>query len=96
MGGTLHGRRQRWLSTASRSCGGAPARRRAREEERQRKCECVKAGVSSRDVQGRASSRGGGTASKGCCWQASGTRGGSGGGGVMWRSEERPAEAGKW
>jgi hypothetical protein len=64
------GRRQRRLTTVSRSYGGAPARRRAREEERQRKCECVKARVRSQDAQGHASSRGGGTASESRCWQA--------------------------
>jgi hypothetical protein len=48
------GKRQRWLMTSSKSCSGAPARRSAREEERQWKCECVKARVSSQGAQGRA------------------------------------------
>jgi hypothetical protein len=58
-----------------RSCGGAPARSSAREEGRQWKCDCVKARVSSLGAQGRASSRGGGTASESRCWQAGGRRG---------------------
>jgi hypothetical protein len=64
------GKRRRRLSTVSRSCGGAPAKRRTREEERQWKCECMKARVRSRDAQRRASSRGGGTVSESKCWQA--------------------------
>jgi hypothetical protein len=48
------GKRRRLLTIASRSCGGAPARRSAGEEERQWKCECVKARVSSQGAQGRA------------------------------------------
>jgi hypothetical protein len=69
------GRRQRWLTTASKSCGGAPARRSARGEERQCKCGCVNARVSALGAQGRASSRGGGTASEGRCWQAGSVHG---------------------
>jgi hypothetical protein len=40
------GRRRRRLSTGSRGYGGAPARCRARESERQWKCTCVSARVS--------------------------------------------------
>jgi hypothetical protein len=69
------GRRQRQLPTASRSCGGAPARRSARREERQCKCGCVNARVSALGAQGCASSQGGGTASEGKGWQAGGVRG---------------------
>jgi hypothetical protein len=69
------GRWQRRLTTASRGSGGAPARRSARGEERQCKCGCVNARVSALGAQGRASSRGGGTASEGRCWQAGGVRG---------------------
>jgi hypothetical protein len=60
----MGGRRRRRLTTAGRSCGGAPARSSAREEGRQWKCECVKARVSSLGAQGCASSQGGGTASE--------------------------------
>jgi hypothetical protein len=64
------GRRQRWLTTAGRCCGGAPARRRAREEEREVKWACVSARVSSRGAQGCTSSQRGGTTGESCCWQA--------------------------
>jgi hypothetical protein len=49
------GRRRRRLTTVSRSCVGAPAGRRAREEERQCKCGCVNARGSALGAQGRAS-----------------------------------------
>jgi hypothetical protein len=50
------GRRQRRLMTAGRSCGGAPARRRAREEEREVKWACVSATMSSWGARGCTSS----------------------------------------
>jgi hypothetical protein len=72
------GKRRRRLSITSRSCGGAPARRRAREEEGQYKCGCVNARESALGAQGCASSRGEGIASESCCCQAGGWRGSSG------------------
>jgi hypothetical protein len=48
------GKRQRQLSTVSRGCGGAPARWKARESERQWKCTCVSARVSPWGAPGRA------------------------------------------
>jgi hypothetical protein len=50
------GRRWRQLSTASRSYGGAPAGRRAREEEKEVKWACVSAKVNLWGAPGRASS----------------------------------------
>jgi hypothetical protein len=46
------GKRRRRLTTAGRSCGGAPVRSSAREDGRLWKCECVKARVSSLGAQG--------------------------------------------
>jgi hypothetical protein len=63
------GKRQRRLSTTSRSYGRAPVGRRAREEEGQCKCGCVNAKESAMGAQGCASSRGGGTASESRCWR---------------------------
>jgi hypothetical protein len=62
----------------SRSYGGAPVGRRAREEEGQCKCGCVNARESTLGAPGCASSRGEGTASESCCCQAGGGRGSSG------------------
>jgi hypothetical protein len=71
----MGGRRWRWLMTAGRSCGRAPARSSAREEGRQWKCECVKARVSSLGAQGHVSIRRGGTTYESRCWQAGGGHG---------------------
>jgi hypothetical protein len=46
------GKRRRRLSTGSRGCGGDPTRWGARESERQWKCMCVSARVSSRGAPG--------------------------------------------
>jgi hypothetical protein len=64
------GMRRRWLSTASRSYGGAPARRRAREEGGEAEWACVSARVSPWEARGCTSSRVGGTASESRYWQA--------------------------
>jgi hypothetical protein len=72
------GKRWRRLSTTSRSYGGAPAGRRAREEEGQCKCGCMNARESALGAQGCTSSRGEGTASESCCCQAGGGCGSSG------------------
>jgi hypothetical protein len=64
------GRRQRRLSTASRSYVGAPARRRAREEGGEAEWACVSARVNPWEARGCASSQRGGSASESRCWQA--------------------------
>jgi hypothetical protein len=87
------GRRQRRLTTASRSYCGAPARRSARGGERQCKCGCVNARVSAwelRDVlqvEEEAQRARAGAGKPAACMAR------SGGGGVTWRGEEGPAEA---
>jgi hypothetical protein len=62
----------------SRSYGGAPTGRRAREEEGQCICGCVNTKESALGAQGCGLSRGEGTASKSCCCQAGGGCGSSG------------------
>jgi hypothetical protein len=62
----------------SRSYGGAPAGRRARDEEGLCKCGCVNARESALGAQGCTSSRGEGTVSESYCCQAGGGRGSSG------------------
>jgi hypothetical protein len=78
-----NGKRRRRLSTVSRGSSGAPARRGARGERRQCKCECVKARGSALGAREHASSRGEGTASESWCWRTGGGRGRSG----RWRRD---------
>jgi hypothetical protein len=68
---------------ASRGCGGAPARWRARESERQWKCTCVSARVSLWVAPGRAQGPEEGAAVREQLLATGGRRGGSG----QWRRD---------